>query len=115
LFIGFNFTPCCVERSPYIAHERSELTRWKTPPATPRLLLRHVIRLRLAATAINTRSNGVAQHSSAVQMRKAGATIRLEAYRRARLEHIRHNILRLCSVEHISLFLTFHLNELKAV
>jgi hypothetical protein len=25
-------------------------------------------------------------------MRKAGATIRLEAYRRARLEQIRHNI-----------------------
>jgi hypothetical protein len=48
-------TELCAERSPYIAYERSELTRWKTPLATPRVLLRHVIRLCPPATAINTR------------------------------------------------------------
>jgi hypothetical protein len=51
-----NTDPRCGGRSPYIAYERFELTRWKTPLATPRVLLRCVIRLRPPATAINTRS-----------------------------------------------------------
>jgi hypothetical protein len=55
--------------------------------------LRCVIRLRLAATAINTRSNSVAPHASAVQLRKTRVTMRLEAYRGARLEQICHSII----------------------
>jgi hypothetical protein len=39
--------------------------------------------------------HAVAPHASEVQLRKPGSTMRLEAYRGARLEQIRHSILHL--------------------